>query len=261
MNVVRSILFNLLFFGSTLLACIVLLPGLLFTREVGLGIARLWLKIVYFLEKHIMGLDYEIRGLEHLPKDGESYIVAAKHQSAYETMKLHALFGDPSIVLKKELLLIPLWGWFLKKVDVIAINRKNRDQAMQSIIDGARRMKAQKRPIVIFPQGTRVAPETTTKEKPYKGGIVKMAQETGLPIIPLAMNSGVYWRRNSFMKYPGTVVFEFLPPVDMSKDRADVLKDIENGVEGTSLRLMAEAKDKHPELPYTPPKALDHATI
>ncbi len=254
---IRSLVFNILFFGITLIACVALLPGLFFKKSVGLKIARLWLRIVYSLEKNIIGLDYEIRGKENLPPADQSFIVASKHQSTYETMKLHLLFDDPSIVLKKELLSIPLWGHFLKKVDVIAINRKNRDDAMKSIIDGAKRMKTQKRPIIIFPQGTRVAPETTTQEKPYKGGIVKMAKEAELPIIPLALNSGIFWRRNSFFKYPGKVVFEFLPAINITAERSEILKTIEHEVEMHSNQLMQDAKAAYPYVEYEPKIALE----
>lgn len=251
----RSLLFNILFYSSTALFCVALLPGLLLPRKQAMKIVDFWTGTVYFLEKYIAGLDFEIRGLEYLPTDGESYIVAAKHQSAYETMKLHHLFGDPSIVLKKELLRIPLWGWFLKKADVIAIDRSNRDEAMKSITHGALRMKEQKRPIVIFPQGTRVTPESTPKDKPYKGGIVKMAKAAELPIIPLAMNSGVFWRRNSFLLYPGKIVFEFLPPI--APDAANILETIEEKVEAKSNALMREAKTKFPYLEYHTPNMIE----
>lgn len=247
MSYIRSILFNIVFYAFTVFACIVLLPCLVLPREVGLNVARFWTKTTHLIEKYVLGLDLEIRGLEYLPKEG-SFIVAAKHQSAYETTKLHHLFHDPSIVLKKELYDIPLWGPFLKKVDMIAIDRKNREEAMKSIVDGAKRMKDQGRPIVIFPQGTRVAPEIAADKKPYKVGIARMYEETGLTVIPMALNSGLFWQRNSFFKLPGKVIFEFLPPIQPGQDKDSFMKELEQTLESKSIALMNEARTENPHL-------------
>src|SRR5690606_29409676 len=133
-------------------------------------IVKLFVHMVYFLERHILGLDYEVRGAENLPRTG-SFIVAAKHQSAYETMKLNIIFNDPAIVLKRELLRIPLWGWFLAKVEPIGIDRKQGSSAMAQIIEGTIRIREQARPIVIFPQGTRVSPSQTAADRPYRIGV------------------------------------------------------------------------------------------
>ncbi|MEM6782007.1 MAG: lysophospholipid acyltransferase family protein [Pseudomonadota bacterium] len=245
MSLLRSIIFDILFYSITALLCIALLPCLLLPREAGLNVARFWTFVTHQLEKYVLGLDLEIRGLEHLPKEG-AYIVAVKHQSAYETLKLHHLFEDPSIVLKKELYSIPLWGQFLKKIDMIAINRQNREEAMASIVDGAKRMKEQGRPIVIFPQGTRVLPEATTQQKPYKGGIAKMYENTDLPVIPMALNTGLFWRRNAFIKTPGKVIFEFLPPIPSGKERSTFMSELENVLEDKSIALMIEAQKEYP---------------
>lgn len=246
----RALLFNIFFYGFTVLACFVLVPLVLFPRDTILKAVCFWTGGVAWIEKHILGLTYEIRGAEHKPAQG-TYIVAAKHQSAYETMKLHHLFGDPTIVLKKELLSIPLFGTFLKKVGVIAINRKNKDEAVAAILEGAQRMADQNRPIVIFPQGTRVAPETTAAQKPYKGGIVKLYKNTDLPILPLALNSGLFWRRNSFIKRPGHVVFEFLPVIENGLPEKKVMKALEDRIESKSNALMEEAARQNPALTYT----------
>ena len=252
---IRSILFNLCFYTLTTITCILFIPTLFMPRNVVLGVTRLYLSSVYFIEKYVAGLDFEIRGLEHLPQ-GHSYIVAAKHQSAYETLKLHHLFGDPTIVLKKSLLDIPLFGTFLKKLDVIAINRDNKEASMASLLEGAKRMKEQKRPIVIFPQGTRVGVQATTKQKPYKGGIIKMSKNADMPIVPLALNSGMFWARNSFFKKPGKVIFEFLPVIEPGLPDKQVLKAIEDRLESKSIQLMHEAKEIYPYLEAPPKREL-----
>lgn len=255
---IRSVLFNIVFYGFTAFACIVLLPSLLFSRNVILFFICIYFNTVSIIEKYVLGLTYEIRGQEFLPKEG-SYIIAAKHQSAYETFKLHALFGDPTIVLKKELLDIPLFGVFLNKLDIIAIDRKNKEKSIKAIVDGAKRMSANSRPIVIFPQGTRVGAHVTTKQKPYKGGIVKMYKHADLPIIPMALNAGLFWPRNSFIKKPGKVVFEFLAPIEPGLPDKKVMQALEDRLEEKSQKLMIEAKNTYPYLEYTPPSSTaDH---
>ncbi|NCT40668.1 MAG: 1-acyl-sn-glycerol-3-phosphate acyltransferase [Alphaproteobacteria bacterium] len=240
-NYIRSLLYNILFFGLTAAACVLCLPALLLPRKLAMGVVWAFVGCNAVLERWVLNLRYEVRGAEHLPKSG-SYIVAAKHQSAYETMKLHILFRDPAIILKKELLSVPLWGWYLAKSDVIAIDRSSRKSAVESIRAGAVHMKEMGRPIVIFPQGTRVYPDTTTKEKPYKIGVARVQEATGLPIIPMAMNAGVYWPRNAFWKSSGTVIFEFLPPIEVGMAHGALIAQLENDIEEHSNALMEEAK-------------------
>jgi 1-acyl-sn-glycerol-3-phosphate acyltransferase len=243
---IRSTLFNLCFYALTGLACIFLLPTLFLPRQAFLFVVHGFVTTADFLAKHILGLTYEVRGQENLPVSG-SYIVASKHQSAYETLKLHILFNDPAVVLKKELLKIPLWGKYLDKSDVIAIDRSTPKSAIKSIQDGARDMAARGRPMVIFPQGTRVGPEQTSKDKPYKIGIVRMQEATNLPIIPMALNTGIFWPRNSWYKKPGKVIFEFLPSVEVGEDATKTLKQIESVLEQKSNELMEEGRKSIPK--------------
>lgn len=248
---IRATLFNIVFWAWAIAVCVTIIPLVYCSRKTTLRISHIFNNGVYYIEKYVLGLDYEVRGMEYMPKEG-SYLIAAKHQSAYETMKLHRLFGDPSIILKKELLSIPIWGKFLGKLDIIAIDRSNGESAMTSIVEGAQRMKEQGRPIVIFPQGTRVRTDATTAQKPYKGGIMKMYKATGLPIIPLAVNSGMFWPRNSYLKRPGKVIFEFLPPIEPGIDDKKVMKALEERLEEASIRLMEEAKERNPLLRNIP---------
>jgi 1-acyl-sn-glycerol-3-phosphate acyltransferase len=241
---IRSTIFNIAFYVFTALACIFCLPCLLLPKKKALVAMRIFVHGTHFLEKHIIGLDYEVRGREHLPKSG-SYIVAAKHESPYETTKLNIVFDDPAIVLKRELLRIPLWGRFLALVEPIAIDRSAGKEAMTQIIEGARRVKAQNRPIVIFPQGTRVYTWQTPAEKPYKPGAARIAAEVGLPIIPMALNSGMYWPRKSWIKHPGRVVFEFLPPLNTAQDVPAIMKELEAKLEAASNALHREAAEKY----------------
>lgn len=242
----RSTLFNLCYYLLIAISCIILLPTLLLPRKVFLTVVHYFVHTTALLERWILGLTYEIRGTENLPKDG-AYIVAAKHQSAFETTKLHILFKDPAIVLKKELLSIPLWGKYLAKSDVIAIDRSTPKIAIESMQSEAKRVAAQNREIIVFPQGTRVAPETSANDRPYKVGIVRIQEATELPIIPMALNSGYYYPRNAWIKKPGTVVFEFLPPIQHTPGKIpdDTLKPLQMNTEEASSKLLQEAQEKH----------------
>lgn len=244
MTAFRSILFNFLFYGVwTPFVCIAALPVLILPgHKPTLRISEFYQYGTYLLEKFVLGLNYEIRGAEFRPKDKTACLVAAKHFSAYETLKLFLLFDDPAIILKRELLSLPVFGWFLKKLEVIAIDRGNRSEAMDSLYNGARRVQGANRPIVIFPQGTRVAVGATTREKPYKAGIIKLYKELNLPIIPVAMNSGLYWPRNSFWKKPGTVIIEFLPPIPTGLSSEDAMRLLEERIETATKALIGEGK-------------------
>lgn len=245
---IRSTLFNIAFIGVTFVMMIFTLPATFMPRRIAMKVVRLWVNSVHRLERLILNLDYEVRGLEHLPH-GQSFLVAAKHQSAYETMKLHILFDDPAIVLKKELLSIPMWGRFLKKIDPVAIDRSNKEEAMKSLLAGVESMKNQSRPIVIFPQGTRVHYDATTDEKPYKAGIAKMYASSGLPIVPMALNTGIFWPRTSWIKRPGKIVFEFLPSIEPGIPLENVMKTLTPQLESASNTLREEARQKYPWLP------------
>lgn len=239
----RQILFNIAFIIINLTTVTVLLPFLPCNRPFYMRLMKNYFAAIYWSEKNILGLDYEVRGTEHMPKDSIC-IVAAKHYSAYETLKLHLLFKDPAIILKQELYDLPLWGWHARKTDMIAINRSNREESVNSIVRGALRMKDLGRTIVIFPQGTRVHIDDTPQNKPYKRGIARMYEATNLPVVPLAMNSGVYWAKNAFFKKPGKVVFEFLPPIPAGLSSDELMTRLQETLEQHSNRLVKEAREK-----------------
>src|SRR3546814_439377 len=146
-------------------------------------------------------------------------------------MKIHLLFDDPAVVLKRELLWIPIWGWYAAKADLIPVNRGARGRAIASMIQGAKRMLAQGRKIVIFPQGTRVAPGVYA---PYRVGIAALYEALDVPIVPMALNSGVFWARHSVRKKAGTITVEFLPPIPPGLQREDVLERLERELEAAS---------------------------
>lgn len=240
---IRSTIFNILFFGITAAMVILLIPTAFMPRKYLMMAARIWLRLTYFLERYVLNLRYEVRGIENLPRD-RTVIIAAKHQSAYETFKLHILFGDPAIILKKELLKIPLWGLFLSKIDPIAIDRSDRESALRSMLESLDHVKEHNRPIVIFPQGTRVKPHETAVEKPYKTGVARMAIQGEIDIVPVALNTGLFWPKLSWIKQPGTVIFEFLPLIQVDKNTTikSIVDQLQNEIETHSIALMDETR-------------------
>jgi len=178
-------------------------------------------------------LHYQVVGEEKVP-DG-AFIVAAKHQSAWETLKLELLFDDPAIVLKHELLRIPLWGWFAAKAQLIPIVRGAKGAAIASLIKGAKAAAVQGRPIVIFPQGTRLAPGAY---RPYRSGIMALYEEMDLPVLPVALNSGVFWPRHARIKRGGTITVEYLDPIPPGLGREEFARRLEENLETATDALV-----------------------
>lgn len=239
-NLIRCLLFNVLFYGTTAVICFFYLPTLLLPRPIFIKAITLYFKYTHFLEETVLGLKMDVRGLENLPKD-TAYIIASKHQSAYETLKLFILFGDPAIVYKKELTYIPMWGWFMLKARMIPIDRSKGRTAMQSIIDNAKTVIDAKRPIVIFPQGTRTQ---VGEKRPYKYGFMKLYTTYDVPIVPVALNSGYFWGKNSFFKKPGKAVIEILPPIKAGQDPSVTFEILQRLIEDRSDALALEAREK-----------------
>jgi len=236
LTLLRSLLFNLALYGTTAVMCFVMLWALLLPRRQMLSVVHLWLCQVEWIERHIGGIRYRVIGRAHIPKGAS--IIASKHQSAWETFKLHLLFGDPAIVLKKELLDIPIWGWYLRKSGMISIDRAGRTSALSKMMQAAHKAADAGRKIVIFPQGTRTVPG---EQKPYKSGIAALYQELNLPVVPMALNSGLFWPRNGFIKKPGLITIEFLPPIPPGLARAEMMDRLKESLESASDKLAREA--------------------
>lgn len=178
----------------------------------------------------------EVRGRENLPKTG--CLVVSKHQSAWDSFGLVPLFRDPAIVLKDELKWIPFYGWFCVKFEHILVRRERAAVALKGMVEDAKVRVAQNREIVIFPEGTRRPPGAPPD---YKPGYVALYEGLNVPCIPLALNSGLYWPRRSFQRYPGTIIVEFLEPLPAGLPRKAFKAELESRLEDASNRLIAEA--------------------
>lgn len=212
---------------SSLLSGALLLP-----RKQTVKGVEIWLGTVAWVENHLGGIDYKVIGRENIPKG--ACIIASKHQSEWETFKMHLLLKDPAIVLKRELLNIPLIGWWMSRSGSIAIDRSARTKAISGMTLAARKAAAEGRPIVIFPEGTRVA---VGESRPYKSGVAALYQDLNIPVVPLALNSGLLWSKNSFFKKPGTVTVEFLPPIPPGLPRDEMMQKLRDTLEPAALRL------------------------
>lgn len=243
----RSLLFNLCFFGWTALWCVLALPTLLLPREVLLRFGRLWARGTVAMLSTIVGLSHEVRGLS-IPARG-GFIYAFKHQSAWDTILLPLLVRDPMVTLKKELLAIPLFGWYMWKTDQIAIDRRGRAAALKKMLRQAQVGAQAGRPLVIFPEGTRVAP---AQHRPYLPGVAALYGHLHLPVVPVALNSGLFWGRRSFLKRPGHIVVEFLPPIKPGLSREAFLAELERRTETACARLTTEAEGKAARRQFKP---------
>ena len=237
MIVVRSTLFNLLFYGFTLLVGVLGLPSFLLGRRAVQKVSRFWSGTLVAMARLVAGIDVELRGTENLPKGAA--IVAAKHQSAWETLYFTELLDRPAAVMKQELVRVPLVGPYMRAMEMIPVDRKAGASALRRMVEKAREAAAAGRAILIFPQGTRVAPGA---KAPYHPGTAALYVGLGLPVIPVALNSGMYWSRNAFWKRPGRVVVEFLPPIPPGLDRKAFMARLEETLESATARLEAEAR-------------------
>jgi 1-acyl-sn-glycerol-3-phosphate acyltransferase len=228
----RSALFLIWFAGASLVLHLVLLPLLLAPRSATVWAAKTWSRSVLFGLKHIAGLGIEVRG--HVPV-GAAFI-AAKHFSMWETVAAVAMLRDPAIVLKRELLWIPLYGWFAAKHDMIPIDRRAGAKAVRRMREAAKRAIDAGRPIVIFPEGTRKKPGAPPD---YKPGVAALYSLLGLPCIPLAHNSGLFWS-GWFLRKPGMIVVEFLEPIAPGLPRQDFMNMLETRLEEATNKLLRE---------------------
>ena len=232
----RSLLFNVAFFGWTFVYGIAAVPFLLMPRGMALAVARFWNRSVMTLVRTTAGIDVEIRGREFLPH--RPAILAVKHQSAFETLALPLILDDPLFVVKRELFWIPLFGWYLARLGNIGIDRSAGPSALKAIVREAKAALTAGHSVIIFPEGTRVAPGQT---RSYGPGVAALYGLLDAPVVPVALNSGLFWGRRRFGKRPGTAVIEFLAPIAPGLDRHQFLAELQNRIEAATARLIAEA--------------------
>ena len=230
----RSLIFNILFFLWTAVAVFTGIPALLGGhRRYVHDAARRWGKGTNFLLKHITKIDVEYRGLEYL--QGGPHLIASKHQSVWETAMVESLVPDCTIVLKRELTWIPFFGWLLWASDMIYITRKSDLKVIRHMVAEARRQMSEGRSVWIFPEGTR---RGLGNPPDYKYGIYALYHQLNVPVIPVALNSGVFWGRHQFLKRPGKIILEVLPPLAPGLKARPFLDHLSHVIETASHRLV-----------------------
>jgi 1-acyl-sn-glycerol-3-phosphate acyltransferase len=236
MILIRSSFFNIWFFGVSILSVLFLLLTIPLPRAILNKGLKVWMSLIMIGMKVFVGLSYEVRGRENIPIGPALY--SSKHQSAWDTGIFFLLLEDASYVLKKELLSIPLYGWLLKKDKMVAIDRNGGGMALRQLVRDSQFIIENGRQLVIFPEGTRSHPGS---KLPYHPGIAAIYKKISVPVIPVALNSGLFWGRRSFAKKPGKIIIEFLPPLTSGMERKAFIAELESRVEKASNRLIAEA--------------------
>ena len=227
MQFIRSVLFTILFYLTLILVFILAIPTLVLPSKFTIFFGRLSAKYIVLILRIILNTKVIFHGTENLKKV-DSYFVASAHQSMFETFALQIPLDGPIFILKKELLNIPLFGWYLRKIGSIAIVRETTTKENLNFFDKVKEeVEKSKRPLLIFPQGTRVKLED---QPPFKKGVGRIYKALNLPCIPVAHNTGKVWPKNSFMKYPGNIHISFLEPILSGKDNEEFVKDIENKI-------------------------------
>lgn len=238
MLIIRSILFKCYFYLWTAFACVVMIPFLVVRPSVSAKAGHFWATGITAGLRMICGITYEQRGLENIPSSG-GYILACKHQSVWDTIIFLKLLKAPCYILKKELLKLPLFGRYLRSMAMIAIDRSGGASALKAMLQETINRAHAGRPVIIFPEGTRTLPGQSVH---YQPGIAMLYTHPAIqvPVIPVALNSGIFWNKKQFCYPKGTIVIEYLPPLPSGLDRKAFLAQLEKCVETHSKLLMTE---------------------
>jgi 1-acyl-sn-glycerol-3-phosphate acyltransferase len=234
---IRSALFLLWFACVSAVLSLVFLPVLILPRGASVWLARAWARTTLWGLRIFAGIDMRVEG--EVPKGG--VLVAAKHMSMWDTLALYLVLDDPAIVLKRELLTIPFYGWFLWKATAIAIDRGAGATALRKMTHAAKAVIAEGRPILIFPEGTRKKPGAAPD---YKPGVAAIYGLLGVACVPVALDSGRYW--TAFRKYPGTITLAFLEAIPPGLKRAPFMQTLETRIETATNRLLSGFRDPPP---------------
>ena len=235
----RSAIFNVVFYVNLILFLVIGSPLLLGPRIWAIRALQLWARSSLWWLKVLCNIRIEVRGREHIPVGAA--LVAGKHHSLWETFAILPLLDDPCMVLKRELILIPLFGWFGLKFRMIAVERSAGSTALRNLIKRGKEEVARGRQIVIMPEGTRRAPDDPPD---YKPGAAALYGQLGVPCVPFGLNAGVFWPRRKFLRTPGTVILEFLQPIPAGLKRGEFQSRLEAAIETSTRALVMEARLK-----------------
>ncbi len=237
----RAFVFNIVFYLNLLAHMLLAIPLFLLPGRYLQAMVNAWCRSSLWWMKLLVGTGFEVRGRENIPTG--PVIVAAKHQSFWETFALLPLFANPTIVLKRELTWIPLFGWLLMKYGCIAVDRRAGPKALRAMLADAQKAAGEGRQIIIFPEGTRKEPGAAPD---YKPGIHLIYAKLAESCLPIALNSGLFWPRRRPERYSGTILVEILTPIAPGLKRRDFLNRLETDIETATARLVSEARENGP---------------
>jgi 1-acyl-sn-glycerol-3-phosphate acyltransferase len=245
MVLVRSLLFNAAFYIVTVALLVLPLPVyFILPQGFAMSVVRTWARAGIWLLRVLAGTRLEIRGRENVPAGGT--IVAAKHQSMFETFALVPQFKNPTFVIKSQLKWVPIFGQYTIKAGMIHVDRSAGISALRRLAARGKFELAKGRDIVIFPEGTRRPPGSPPD---YHPGVAHLYRALAVPVVPVALNAGLFWPRRKFLRYPGTIVIEFLPAIPPGLGARRFMERLEHDIEAASDRLMVEAADTRPSPP------------
>lgn len=237
---IRSLIFCVVFYLHALLVMGGLLWTFVMPRKTMLFVPRWWCIGNRFLLRWIVGIKVEIKGLENLPKK-QGYIVASKHQSAMETALLHMMVPNTIYVLKQSLLFLPIAGLYFIKTGCIAIDRDKGSASLKKMLEISQKRLKDGFNIIIFPEGTRTKPGSKPN---YHSGISLIYKQCKVPVVPVALNTGCFWPKNSFKRIPGTATFQFLPPIEPGLDKNVFMETLQDQIESHSNELLKPLANK-----------------
>ena len=224
MTFLRSLLFNFFIYLGIIFVFLFALPTLLLPKKFALLFGKLLGHYVILILKIFLGTKVEIKGLENIPKS-KKYFIASAHQSMFETFALQAVFDYPIFILKKELLKIPIFGLYLKKIGSVAIVRDTTTKDNLNFFEKVSNIvKDENRPLLIFPQGTRVK---TDEIVPFKKGVARIYQALNISCIPVALNSGKVWPKEGIIKFHGKITISLLKPIEPGLDKERFILNLE----------------------------------
>jgi 1-acyl-sn-glycerol-3-phosphate acyltransferase len=233
----RSLLFNVGWYVGTAIIAIVGMPILLLPQRAVVRWADFWIEFCLWWVRITCRIDHRLNGFDKLPSGPA--IIAAKHQSSWETLAFHRLFPNAATVLKRELVFIPVVGWAMARAGNIAVERGDGTRALRSLLRQAKAAVAEGRSILIYPEGTRTPVGSSL---PYHAGTAALYRQLGVPVVPVALNSGVFWGRRKFIKSPGTIDVEVLDPIPPGLDRETFMNTLRERIEGATRRLVDGAR-------------------
>ncbi|MHA7971477.1 lysophospholipid acyltransferase family protein [Rhizobium sp. CAU 1783] len=251
MIILRSILFNTLFYANLILQMILLSPYyFLAPRKKAFVIPKNWARSNHWLMEKIVGTTFTVEGLENIPKGG--YILAPKHQSLWDTYALLPWLDDPVYILKRELMWIPIFGWYVARQKMIPVDRGAKGKVMVGVMERTKKEMADGRQLIIYPEGTRRPPGA---EPAYKYGIARIYRDLEVPVVPVAMHPGLFWPRRKFLRFPGHFKVKILPPIAPGLDPDTFYETLIEKLEWVSDELLIETVENNPGLPLPPTAA------